>query len=64
MEDYKEMLEKARSNLPEHVFQNERFEIPNVRGHIQGSRTILSNFNQIASSLGRDPNHMLKFIRQ
>ena len=62
MDDYKKLLEKARKDLPEHVFQKERFEIPNVKGHIQGSRTVISNFLQIANLLGREPEHMLKFV--
>ena len=62
MDDYIKLLEKARKDLPEHVFQKERFEIPNVKGHIQGSRTVISNFLQIANILGREPEHMLKFV--
>ena len=62
MEDYKKLLENVRKDLPEHVFQKERFEIPNVRGHIQGNRTVISNFLQIADILGREPEHMLKFV--
>jgi translation initiation factor 2 subunit 2 len=62
MEEYKKLLKDARKELPEHVFQKERFEIPNVKGHIQGSRTVISNFLQIANTLGRQPEHMLKFI--
>jgi len=60
--DYKKLLEQARSELPESVFKKERFEIPKVVGHIQGNRTVISNFLQIASTLGRDAEHMLKFV--
>lgn len=56
------MLEDVRKNLPEAVFLKERFEIPKVVGHIQGNRTILTNFNQIASLLRRDVLHLLKFV--
>lgn len=62
MDDYKKLLEEARKGLPEHVFQKERFEIPKVVGHIQGSRTVVSNFLQIANFLRRTPEHMLKFV--
>jgi translation initiation factor 2 subunit 2 len=62
MEEYKKLLEKVRKELPEHVFQKERFEIPKVRGHIQGNRTVISNFLQIANVLGREPENMLKFV--
>ena len=60
--DYEKMLEKARKELPESVLKTERFEIPKVKGHIQGNRTIISNFNQIAKTLRREPEHLLKFV--
>ncbi len=56
------MLEDGRKNLPKAVFTSERFEIPKVMGHLQGNRTILSNFLQIATKLRRPAEHMLKFI--
>ena len=62
MDDYKSMLENVRKNLPEAVFIKERFEIPKVMGHIQGNRTVISNFLQIASTLRRDVDHLLKFV--
>jgi len=62
MDDYKKLLEQARKELPEHVFHKERFEIPKVQGHIQGNRTVISNFLQIANTLRRDAEQMLKFV--
>jgi translation initiation factor 2 subunit 2 len=59
---YEEMLKKAREQLPESVHAADRFEVPKVRGHLQGSKTVLSNFNEISSILGRESNHLLKFI--
>ena len=48
--------------MPEAVFQKERFEIPRVMGHIQGNRTVVSNFQQIAAVLRRPPEHLLKHV--
>ncbi len=62
MDDYKKMLEEVRKGLPESVFEKERFTIPKVKGHLQGSRTVISNFLPIASTLRREPSHMLKYI--
>jgi len=62
MEEYKKLLEGVRKELPEHVFQKDRFEMPKIRGHIQGNRTVISNFLQIANALGREPENMLKFV--
>ena len=56
------MLDKARDEMPESVFESERFEIPRVTGHIQGNKTILSNFNTIANTLNRPPEHILKYL--
>ncbi len=56
------MLAAGREKLPESVKNIERFTVPKVRGHIQGNRTIISNFVQIAEYLGREPDHLLKNI--
>ncbi len=60
--DYEKALKRARENLPEAVFEKERFEIPKVRGHLEGNKTVISNFRQIASSLGRPVEHLLKYV--
>jgi translation initiation factor 2 subunit 2 len=59
--DYRELLKKARENLPEAAFEKQRFEIPKVKGHIQGNMTVISNFRQIADSLRRPVEHLLKY---
>jgi len=56
------MLDIGNKQLPERVLAKERFEIPKVIGHIQGNKTIISNFSQIAAALNRDVSHLLKFI--
>ncbi|MFH1064558.1 MAG: translation initiation factor IF-2 subunit beta [Candidatus Woesearchaeota archaeon] len=60
--DYANMLKKARSEMPESVFVSERFEIPKVKGHLQGNRTVISNFREVADTLGRSLEHMLKYL--
>ena len=62
--NYEEMLKEAREKLPEPVTGGERFEIPKVRGQVEGNKTIISNFNQIAESLGRPATHLLKFVQR
>ena len=62
MENYEALLDIARKKLPESVLVAERFETPKVRGHIQGNRTVITNFLQIASTLRREPQRLLKFI--
>jgi translation initiation factor 2 subunit 2 len=60
--EYEELLKKARQALPEIVSVRERFEIPKVRGNIQGNKAIVSNFFQISNTLSREPTHLLKFL--
>lgn len=60
--EYGEALKRARENLPEVVFEKQRFEIPKVKGHVEGNKTIISNFMQIASTLRRPVEHLLKFL--
>ena len=64
MDDYESFLDRGREKLPESVLNKERFEIPKVIGHLQGSKTIISNFQQICSIFRRDPNHLLKYLQR
>ncbi len=60
--DYEKMLDKVYEEIPSAKDSSERFEIPKAKGHIQGNRTVLTNFFQITKILGRDSQHILKFI--
>ena len=60
--DYKDLLKRANENLPEIVSVRERFEIPKVRGHLQGTRTVISKYNQISNTLHREIQHLLKYL--
>lgn len=56
------MLERGKSKLPEVNVNVERFVVPKVSGHLEGNKTVISNFLQISSTIGRNPEHLLKFI--
>lgn len=62
MMDYTEMLKKGREKLPDFALNHERFEIPKVKGHIQGNKTIISNFNEMVQAFRREQDHFLKFL--
>jgi len=62
MEDYNKLLESAYKNLKPIEHSGERFTIPKVEGHLEGTKTILTNIPQIASHLRRDQDHFLKFL--
>ena len=62
MTSYEDLLKSAKKELPKLTEKKERFDIPKIKGHIQGNKTVLSNFTQIAQYLGRKPEHVLKFV--
>jgi translation initiation factor 2 subunit 2 len=62
--DYEKLLDKAISQLPESVLKKERFEIPKAIGHIEGNKTIISNFIKIAQTLRREPAQLLKYLQR
>lgn len=59
---YEELLKKAKESLPEISEKTDRFEVPKVRGHIQGNKTVISNFHQISQTVGRDLEHVMKYV--
>lgn len=60
--NYEELLDRAFENLPEKEKATERFETPKVKGHIQGNKTVISNFHQIAAYMRRGEEHLLKYL--
>lgn len=62
--DYEALLKRAKAALPETQEGGERFVTPKVKGHLQGSKTVISNFVAIASHLRRKPEHLLKYIQR
>ena len=62
MTTYEKLLEEAYNKVKKVETNGDRFEIPKIEGHIEGKKTILTNFSQIASYLRRNPEHFQKFI--
>lgn len=61
-DEYEKLLDRVISNLPEQVKRSERFEVPKVKGHVQGQKTVISNIHQIADDFNREPEHLTKFL--
>ena len=59
--EYEELLEIAHKNIKPSK-ECERFEIRKVEGHVEGSKTIISNFAQVTLCLRRKPEHLAKFL--
>ncbi len=64
MESYETLLDLAKSKLPEVTSTHERFEVPQVTGHIQGVKTVITNFAQICQALRRPPEQLLKYLQR
>ena len=64
MQSYEEMLSRAKDILPDEAEETSRFNIPNAKGHIEGAKTIINNWAQIAEVLRRKPEHMLKYVQK
>ena len=60
--NYKDLLKRAREQLPEKIFEKSRFEPPKPDVSIEGNRTFVKNWHQIVGALQRDENHLLKFL--
>ncbi len=59
---YDNLLKRGLNQLPEVVAETARFEVPKVRGHIQGNKTIISNINEIVGIIRRPIEHLIKFL--
>ena len=61
-ENYEQLLDEAYKNIKPVESKIDRFEIPKVEGHVEGNKTIITNFKQICSYIRRDCDHLLKFL--
>ena len=52
MDDYEKLLNETYEKIKPISHSGERFEIPKIEGHIEGTKTILTNIPQIVSYLG------------
>lgn len=59
---YENLLRRAQELLPQKSSTTERLEVPKVLGHIQGNRTVVSNFHAIADIIRRPLEHFLKYL--
>jgi translation initiation factor 2 subunit 2 len=60
--NYERLLQKAEQELPERSAGSERFVIDKVLGHIEGNKTVITNLKKISRDLGRNEDHLLKYL--
>ncbi len=62
MKEYEKLLERCMCKIPRECKEGVRFTMPKADVLIQGAKTIVNNFYEVANTLRRDPKHMLKFF--
>ena len=62
MDDYEKMLDRARGPLPEKTLAFERFETPMIDSFVQGSKTMVRNFDVILQKIRRPPGMLVKYF--
>ena len=61
-DDYSKLLDAGYESLPDVLYKKGRFEIPTVKGKLIKTRTVISNFREIAKILSRDEGHLLRYF--
>jgi translation initiation factor 2 subunit 2 len=59
---YEQLLQRAKSALPEALTTGERFQIPEADIVVEGKTTILRNFMDIVEAIRRDPSMVLTYL--
>lgn len=59
--EYEEALEKAYKEIKP-IKSGERFEVPEAKGFVEGTKTIITNFSQIVDVLKRQAEHLAKYL--
>lgn len=59
---YEDLLKKAYTNITEPTEFEDRFTVPAARVFIEGKTTVLENFAEIANTLRRDQDHLMKHL--
>ncbi len=62
LEEYKALLQKARSALPEDLSGGERWSLPPAEIIKEGRFTLLRNFRDLLAAVRRDEDHLAKFL--
>ena len=62
MKTYDQMLKEAEKKISRDESRESRLEIPQPNVIIQGNRTFITNFTDIANSIRRHPKHLAKFL--
>ena len=59
---YEQLLDRAFAQLPSLATEKSDFKVPEVDSIVQGSKTIIRNFSQIADAARRDQSDIAKYL--
>jgi len=62
MSEYEDLLKSAYSNISEPTVSEERLNIPEPRVFTEGKTTVLENFADIAATIRRSQDHLMKHL--
>ncbi len=61
--DYDEQLDRALSETPDIEGEGDRFDVPDPEVRQEGNVTVYENFQATVDAVGREDDHVLKFLR-
>lgn len=61
--DYDDQLDRAIEATPDVESRGDRFEVPDPELRKDGNFTVVENFPDVVDRLGREQNHVLKFLQ-
>lgn len=62
-DDYEDLLDKGMEEVPDDAGTSERFELPVVDTRKEGSKTVITNFGDIADKINRDEDRFSKYLQ-
>ncbi|MFB6179393.1 MAG: translation initiation factor IF-2 subunit beta [Halorientalis sp.] len=61
--DYEDQLNRAIEETPDIEGSSDRFEVPDPEVRQEGNVTVYENFQSTTKRLGREPDHVMKFLQ-
>ncbi|SEN78239.1 translation initiation factor 2 subunit beta (aeIF-2b) [Halorientalis persicus] len=61
--DYEDQLDRAMEQTPDIEGNSDRFDVPEPEVRQEGNMTVYENFQDTTSRLGREDDHVMKFLQ-
>ena len=61
--DYDDMLDRGIEQTPDIDADSTRFDVPDPEVRQEGHATVFENFQSVRDALGREEDHLLKFLQ-